>query len=119
MKRSCWVCKEPLFGRVDQKFCSDSCRSHFHNLKNQSKNRDFYKIHKTLQSNYRILRSYLYDHRLTTDVGELRRRGFMRNCITEVDGDFKTENPKYYLYDIGYEFIDRYHIRIFKRTSND
>ena len=43
----------------------------------------------------------------------------MRNCITEVDGDFKTENPKYYLYDIGYEFIDRDHIRIFKRTSND
>ncbi|MFT5596410.1 MAG: hypothetical protein ACI8QH_001207, partial [Flammeovirgaceae bacterium] len=34
MKKQCLECQDEFVGRVDAKFCSDSCRSSFHNRTN-------------------------------------------------------------------------------------
>lgn len=119
MNRGCRVCKEPLFGKTDQKFCSDACRSHHHNLKNQKKNQNFYSTHRRLQNNYRILRGYVSDKYTECSLSELNRQGFRSSCITEIERGQKGSLPKYYLYDIGYHFLTSEKIKIFKRAKID
>lgn len=119
MNRGCKVCKEPLFGRTDQKFCSDACRSHHHNLKNQKKNQGFYSTHRALQNNYRILRDYVSKEYTECNLSELNRQGFKSSCITEIEKGQGDGLPKYYLYDIGYHFLTSEKIKIFKRVKID
>jgi predicted nucleic acid-binding Zn ribbon protein len=119
MNRGCQVCKEPLFGRTDQKFCSDACRSHYHNLKNQKKNQNFYKTHRRLKNNYRILRRYATSQSTECNLSELNRQGFRPSSITGVERGFNGSLPKYYLYDIGYQFLNPEKIKIFKRANVD
>ena len=119
MNRGCKVCKEPLFGRTDQKFCSDACRSHHHNLKNQKKNQGFYSTHRVLQNNYRILRDYVSKEYTVCNLSELNRQGFRSSCITEIEKGQEDGLPKYYLYDIGYHFLTSEKIKIFKRVKVD
>src|SRR5690625_7838405 len=37
-ERKCFECEEQLRGRLDKKFCNDSCRNSFNNAKNREKN---------------------------------------------------------------------------------
>jgi len=58
-KRFCLDCGDALLGRVDQKFCSDHCRSAYHYRQNKQKDAGLYKlIDGQLKLNRRILKNY-------------------------------------------------------------
>jgi hypothetical protein len=81
ISRSCKECDGLLVGRIDQCFCSDSCRTSYHNHRNYQQRKTQPEcitiIQKTLLNNYRILT-------------ELRKRG--------------EQFSKMYLQDLGFSF---------------
>jgi len=44
-----------MTGRVDKKFCDDSCRSSFHQRENRGKKLIISQVHKILKKNYDVL----------------------------------------------------------------
>ena len=83
------------------------------------KNQNFYKTHRRLQNNYRILRRYATNQSTEYNLSELNRQGFRPSSITGVERGFNGSLPKYYLYDIGYQFLNPEKIKIFKRANVD
>ncbi len=55
--RTCKECGEQIRGRSDKLFCSDQCRTHWHNIRNRDKNLTVRNINNTLRRNRRILQS--------------------------------------------------------------
>ena len=51
----CKTCREPIRGRSDKKFCSDHCRTHWHNEQNRMTSACVRTINQALRRNRRIL----------------------------------------------------------------
>jgi hypothetical protein len=81
ISRSCKECGGLLVGRIDQCFCSDACRTSYHNRRKYQERKTqpecIITIQKTLLNNYRILT-------------ELRKRGEQFSTL--------------YLQDLGFSF---------------
>src|ERR1700733_10594063 len=81
ISRSCKECDALLVGRIDQRFCSDSCRTSYHNRRSYVERKTqpecIATIQKTLLNNYRIL-------------SELRKKGEQFSTM--------------YLKDLGFSF---------------
>ena len=81
ISRSCKECSGLLVGRIDQRFCSDACRTSYHNQRYYQERKSqpdcIVSIQKTLLNNYRILT-------------ELRKRGEQFSTM--------------YLQDLGFSF---------------
>lgn len=58
MQRKCLECKQKLFGRSDQKFCSDQCRSSYNNRIRGDANNFVRNVNNILRKNRRILESF-------------------------------------------------------------
>ena len=54
-ERSCLECGKPVFGRVDKKFCSDSCRNAYNNRSNSTSTKYIRQVNNILIRNRRIL----------------------------------------------------------------
>jgi predicted nucleic acid-binding Zn ribbon protein len=101
-KPVCKYCSKPISGRIDKKFCSDSCRSSFHIDAKKDKESVFQNINKILKKNREILyassgpEKLSYIHEL-----DLARKGFDFKYITSIH---LSENGKTYFfcYDICY-----------------
>lgn len=104
MSRTCIHCQERLFGRADQKFCSDFCRNQFHNQKKKSAHSSFRNINRILYRNRGILWTLYQEHRLVVRWDEVLKAGFDPNYCTacQVNG---SGSPRYYCYDMSYELI--------------
>ena len=48
MIQFCVQCQQELRGRIDKRFCSDSCRTQYHNEANRTKNQRFNNVHRQL-----------------------------------------------------------------------
>jgi len=114
MKRNCIQCDEPLYGRSDQRFCSTSCHSHYHNHKREGENKTFYATHKHLITNYKMLSKILEQHPHIASINQLSRFGFVASKITEIELEGPNTRPVFYLYDIGFRYLDQKHIEVFK-----
>jgi len=114
MKSNCIQCDEPLYGRSDQRFCSTSCRSHYHNHKREGENKTFYATHKHLITNYKMLSKILEQHPHIASINQLSRFGFVASKITEIELEGPNTRPVFYLYDIGFRYLDQKHIEVFK-----
>jgi len=114
MKRNCIQCDEPLYGRSDQRFCSTSYRSHYHNHKREGENKTFYATHKHLITNYKMLSKILEQHPHIASINQLSRFGFVASKITEIELEGPNTRPVFYLYDIGFRYLDQKHIEVFK-----
>ena len=117
MDRVCIQCDELLYGRSDQRFCSASCRSHYHNQKREAENKTFYAHHKKLITNYRLLAKILSEMPHVAVVKQLTDFGFKSKYITEFYAQKPHEEPIYFLYDIGFRYLDQKHIEVFKRKG--
>lgn len=115
MSRVCIQCDEPLYGRSDQRFCSASCRSYYHNQKRGIENKTFYAHHKKLITNYRLLHKILAKKPHIAAIKQLTDFGFQSKCVTEIYRPRPQEAFTYYLYDIGFRYLDPNHIEVFKR----
>jgi len=99
-KNNCKVCKEPLVGRVDKKFCSDACRCSYFNRVKIRERREFRKIDQILKKNRKILKFLFDSDRAEVSHQELAVMGFEFGYATQVVVANESE-VKYYCYDLG------------------
>jgi len=99
-KNYCKVCKEPLEGRVDKKFCSDACRCSYFNRVQIRERREFRKIDRILKKNRKILKLLFDAGRLQASHQELEVMGFEFGYATQVLLASESE-VRYFCYDLG------------------
>lgn len=84
MERFCRECSAPLAGRSDKHFCSDSCRTAYHNRRYRKEERDTGAVNVVLRRNRRIL-SAVYKSGLNhIKLTDSRMKGYDRNYFTSV-----------------------------------
>lgn len=105
-ERLCLECGAPFRGRVDKKFCSDTCRVAFNNRLNSDDTSYVRNINNILRKNRRILISMNPTGKNKVSYGKLKDRGFDFNHFTST---YKTrEGSQYfYCYEHGYLPIEQ------------
>lgn len=98
--RTCRICDETLRGRSDQIFCSDQCRSHFHNLRCQEERKCYRKINARLIKNRRILLNCRSNGITRMQLSTLKSIGFAPDFHTQVITTGR--KLEFRIYDIGY-----------------
>lgn len=104
--RSCLECGEPFRGRIDKKFCSDTCRIAFNNRLNSNDTSYVRNVNSILRKNRRILMSMNPTGKNKVSYEKLRARGFDFNYFTST---YKTREGAqyYYCYEHGYLPIEK------------
>lgn len=100
-ERLCLECGAPFKGRVDKKFCSDTCRIAFNNRLNSDDTSYVRNVNNILRKNRRILISMNPTGKNKVSYDKLKARGFDFNHFTST---YKTrEGAQYfYCYEHGY-----------------
>jgi len=115
--RKCLECNDTLRGRIDQKFCNDSCRNAYNNKKRTEHKKVIRDIDKILHKNRNILEKLCHFDKTATVKLALRSEGFNFNYQTNF---FKTKSDKTYFfcYDYGFcELDDNEKILIVKKQE--
>lgn len=103
--RKCPECGFQIIGRTDKKFCSDSCRTRFNNVKNKEQNEAVKRIDRILKHNRKILLSFILEGNTKTDYKTLENSGFNFNYYTAIVNS--PENARCFCcYDVGYFYED-------------
>lgn len=100
-ERKCLECGEQLRGRLDKKFCNDSCRNSFNNAKNREKNALIKRTNSQLRKNYQILTKYNTTDKTTVARQTLSLEGFNFELFTSIYVT-KANKTYYFVYDQGY-----------------
>ncbi len=102
MERYCLECNDPLHGRADKKFCSDSCRNCFNNKKrNSGVNRYVKQVNVILCRNRLIMATLNPSGRKKVHRTVLAGNGFDFGFITHFQRT-KSGRTCYFCYDQGY-----------------
>lgn len=105
MKKLCLDCGSVLIGRSDKKFCSDYCRTNFHNRQNQSINNYMRRVNYVLRKNRRILSKCNQRGLEKVERTMLVREGFSFEYITHMILDSEGQQL-YFCYDHGYLYLN-------------
>lgn len=102
-KRNCLHCGKPIQGRVDKKFCDDSCRNTYNNQQNADSINLIRNINHTLKKNRNILETLIPtgENLAKTTRERLVRAGFNFKFFTHSYQN-KKGNLYHYCYDYGY-----------------
>lgn len=114
-ERLCLECGAPFRGRIDKKFCSDTCRIAFNNRLNSDDTSYVRSINNILRKNRRILISMNPTGKNKVSYDRLKSRGFDFNHFTST---YKTrEGSQYfYCYEHGYLSIEEnYYLLVIKK----
>lgn len=114
-ERLCLECGAPFRGRIDKKFCSDTCRIAFNNRLNSDDTSYVRNINNILRKNRRILISMNPTGKNKVSYDRLKSRGFDFNHFTST---YKTrEGSQYfYCYEHGYLPIEEnYYLLVIKK----
>lgn len=105
VKRSCKECGRELLGRIDQKFCSDYCRSGFHSKANRNTNNYVTRVNRILRRNRMILEELNPNGKTKATRFQLFEKGFNFQFFTNT---YTTQKGKtyFYCYDHGYLQLD-------------
>ena len=100
-KRYCIECEEPIFGRLDKKFCSDQCRSMYHNKMKSDCTNFMRNVNNILRKNRRILLELNPTGKTKIHQSILSKKGFHFQYFTN---EFITKSGNIYrfCYDQGY-----------------
>ena len=115
-KNYCSECNEILRGRTDKKFCSDSCRSMFHNRLKSQQSGVQKMIESRLRKNRKILMG-LYNN-MTSDLKlvplkYVENLGFTFNFYTHIEHD--TQKQMIFCFEYGYQKIDNQKVKLVKQ----
>ncbi|HEY0030193.1 MAG TPA: hypothetical protein VGC65_05500 [Bacteroidia bacterium] len=101
MKKACLECNESIKGRMDKKFCCDTCRNTFNNkLKTPTSN--YYRtVNSALRKNHGILATLLPKKTIKVSRHKLLERGFNFAFFTSMLTTRKGE-CYFFCYDYGY-----------------
>ncbi len=115
-KNKCLECETTLMGRIDKKFCNDSCRNTYNN-KNK-REAGFYerKVNSILRKNKRILVKLNPLETSKTSKEEMLFNGFNFYYFTNI---YKTKQGKtyYFVYDYGYLELDNDEYALVKKKE--
>lgn len=102
-KRFCLNCEKPIQGRLDKKFCDDSCRNTFNNQQSAGKVNLIRNVNNSLKKNRNILESLIPENEelAKTTRERLTRAGFSFKYFTHTYQN-KKGNSYRYCYDYGY-----------------
>jgi len=100
-KAKCPECKSVIHGRADKKFCSDYCRTAFHNKNNADATNFMRNINNILRKNRRILLAMNPNGKARTTRTKLLDQGFKFSYYTN---EYVTKAGKVYkfCYEQGY-----------------
>jgi len=101
-ERKCKECGNKLFGRRDQKFCSDHCRNAFNNKMNEDANATVRRINAILRKNRRVLEKLNPNGKKTVDGITLAEEGFNFHYFTNI---YKTQKGSFYFFCYEYGYI--------------
>ena len=116
--KTCLACNKPINGRIDKKFCDDSCRNNFNNRLYNYSIPVIRNINNILRKNRQILESLLSsveNKELVIERNELAEKGFQFEYFTELFNSDRIAQY-YYCYDYGYRFIDNETVMAVKDT---
>lgn len=104
-EKPCPVCGTLMKGRTDKKFCSDQCRSAFHNHNNREHLRYVHRINGILMHNHRVLKRLNPAGKRKVTRDRLLTMGFDFHHFTSL---YTTRGgvPYYFCYDQGYRLLD-------------
>ncbi len=102
-KRHCPICKKPVVGRSDKKFCSTACKSNYHQRLSAHTEKATARIDKILHRNRSILQELLGKRRVQIKIPliELESKKFNFNYITKYHINNRGKEYRY-VYDIAY-----------------
>lgn len=102
MKRTCLRCGAPLQGRIDKKFCSDDCRTDYHNEQRRKWERELRTVNRILAANWKILTRNLRLGRSVLPVEELAAQQFNFTVYTASRRRFPGRRT-YWCYNCTYQ----------------
>lgn len=100
-EKSCLNCGLTIYGRVDKKFCSDTCRNAYNNEQNRDRNNFIRRVNYTLRKNRRILAELNPDGKMKVHKDKLTALGFDFNFYTSTYTT-KKGTIYYFCYEHGY-----------------
>jgi predicted nucleic acid-binding Zn ribbon protein len=114
-KRTCLECGDQLFGRSDQKFCSDHCRNTYNNKLDVTTKNLIRNTNNRLRKNYKILTELNKSGKTKVTRLRLYDRNFDFNFFTSI---YRTKAGKiyYYLYDQGYLELENDYFLLIKKN---
>lgn len=99
--KTCPECNDPIYGRIDKKFCSDQCRNTFNN-KNKGYSTSFVReVNGILRKNRKILEELNPNGKTKVHRNQLLKKGFDFNFHTSIYTT-KTGNIYSFCYEQGY-----------------
>ncbi|MBO4537228.1 MAG: DUF2116 family Zn-ribbon domain-containing protein [Bacteroidales bacterium] len=88
MERRCIRCGAPLRGRADRKFCSDACRTDYHNERRRQEEKALREVNRILASNWKILSAQIRQGRTRLPGAELAALQFNFGVYTATQWRF-------------------------------
>jgi len=106
-RNKCIYCGEEVKGRIDKKFCDESCRNTYNNNINRDANKFMSRINRILRKNRRLLKELNPNGKAKVSREKLLSNGFNFSYYTNT---FHTKSGKTYhfVYDQGYLKISQY-----------
>lgn len=101
MGKVCRECAAPLAGRSDKQFCSDACRTAYHNRKYREQWHDTARINRILRANRRILALLCETGVREISLADDRLKGFDFRYCTAVKR-YPLRRTAYRCYEFGY-----------------
>ena len=114
MGKKCLECDEPLFGRIDKKFCTDYCRNSYNNKINKDSKNLIRNINNRLRKNYKLLSEINQNGKTKVTRRKLLDSNFDFNFYTSIYTT-KTGNTYFYVYDQGYLPLENEYFLLIKK----
>ena len=115
-KKYCPECEDVIRGRIDKKFCSDACRSLYHNRQNAVRSATLKWIDKRLKRNRTILEK-LHDRcnpKYGVPLKQVEHMGFTFDFYTHKETLEKKEYV--FCYEYGYKMHSDKYIEVIKHN---
>jgi hypothetical protein len=117
LERKCLECDSKLYGRADQKFCSDACRNSFNNRAKAETTNYVRNVNNALRINRKILDELNPGEKAKTSREKMLQRGFQFNYFTSIYTT-KTGSVYHFCYELGYMQLDSGEVLIVRREAS-
>ena len=113
----CPECGDRMIGRADKKYCSDVCRTSFHNKHRNHRNNVIKSINNILERNRNILMEYASAEKASRiRLMELQSLGFDFDYFTHCCPD-QNGNVQIFCYEYGYLKMDQGEVQLLRKTA--
>ena len=115
--QTCLECGEKIIGRVDKKFCDDSCRNSYNNKQKKNDTNLMRNINNILRKNFKILSELqFHDGKAKTTKSKLSTLGFDFEHITNIK-TYKNGAQYFFVYDFGYKLLEEDFVLVVKKEN--